>query len=543
MRARSLFRVKFILLLSLAALLLGSCTGGGSTGSTWFNLPSVTLKVADDGDTLRAFGLPVSSLSATGIKSTMDQLAAAGTQELEVRIGYNGIHIYNNGSELPYIYWDEDSVVALAGVISQMGVHVPVDLEQSLSWLRKVGIGVRIQLADGRSVERWSGETSYTPSEGIEPLAVLDLSGIAIDSTGALSVNGVGLDVLGVPPVVDAGTLQQLASLGAETLRVDITPNTLDIALDGRPLPGLAYDAASLAAGLELAQALLADDPDTLELVNTFLPRLPELDVTLQVSFTGTPVGSTSLSPLVIQVDEAGVASAFDLPLGADLLPADVMDLLQQANITRLHLHLGSDNVAVAINNQLLPLITLHDPGVALVDSLTGGSGMVPGVLTLLETMTTAGPLPVDLQLPGSDVAPNPLANIAFADPPALDGPPPTLWVPVQLEGNRVTAIGEMDVAALGMEDITLPADVLDMLAGVNELTLKTSPNQLEIHLDGEPALALAYDIAAMHALLDLVPALLGNDAMDNPALIEFVKHILVPHIVGADTQIVLRMG
>ncbi len=543
MRARNLFRVKFILLLSLAALLLGSCTGGGSTGSTWFNLPSVTLKVADDGDTLQALGLPVSSLSATGIKSTMDQLAAAGTRELEVRIGYNGIHIYNNGDELPYIYWDEDSAAALAGVIAQMGVHVPVDLEQAFAWLRKVGIGVRIQLADGGSADRWSGETSYTPSQGLEPLAVLDLSGIAIDSAGALSVNGVGLDVLGLPPLVDAGTLQQLASLGAETLRIDITPNTLDLALNDQPLPGLAYDEDSLAAGLVLAQALLAEDPDTLELVNTFLPRLPELDLTLQVSFTGTPVGSTSLPPLVISVDDAGVASAFGLPLGADLLPADVTDLLQKANVTRLNLHVGSGNIAMAINNQLLPAITLHDSGVALVDGLTGGSGMVPGVLTLLETMTTAGPLPIDLQLPGSDVSVDPLANIAFAAPPALDGPPPMLRLAVQLEGNRVASVGGIDVAALGMDDIALPADVLDLLAGVGELTIQTSPNQLNIQLDGDPALSLEYDVATMNAMLDLLPALLGGDLMDNPALVEFIKNTLMPQVVGADTEIVLRMG
>ncbi len=540
MRARSLFRIKFILMLSLVVLLLGSCTGGGSTGSTWFNLPSVTLKVADNGDTLNALGLPVGSLSAFGIKRTMDQLSAAGTRELEVRIGYNGIHIYNNGQALPYIYWDEESAAALAGVISQMGVQVP---DQAFAWLRKVGIGVRIRLADGRSVDRWQGETSYTPTQGVEPFAVLDLSGVAVDSTGALSVNGVGLDVLGVPPLVDAGTLQLLSNLGAETLRIETTPNTLDIALNDQALPGLAYDEESLAAGLELAQALLAEDPDTLDLVNTFLPRLPELSLTVHVSFTGTPVGSTSLPPLVISVDDVGVASAFGLPLGADLLPADIMDLLQDANVNRLNLHVGSGNIAMAVNNQLLPSITLHDAGVSLVDGLTGGTGMVPGVLTLLETMTTSGPVPIDLQLPGSDASTDPLADIAFAPPPTLEGAQPTLRLPVQLEGNQVTSIGGMDVAALGMDPIALPADVLDMLAGVGELTVKTSPNQLDIHLDGNPAISLAYDVTTMNTLLDLLPSLMGSDLIDNPALLEFIKNILMPQIVGADAEIVLTMG
>ncbi len=542
MRAQSLFRVKLVFLLTLAGLLLGACTGGGSTGATWFNLPSVTLRVADDGNTVNALGLAVGSLNSFGIKTTMDQLAAAGTRELEVRIGYNGIHIYNNGNELPYIYWDEDSAAALAGIITQVGPNMPDDLETAFAWLRKVGIGVRLVLADGRVNSRWSGETSYTPTSGGEPLAMLDLSGVAVDSAGAISVNGIGLDTLGVPPVVDTHTLQLLASLEAETLRIDTTPNTLDLTLNGQALPGLAYDEESLAAGLELAQALLADDPDTLELVNTFLPRLPELALTVQVSFTGTPVGSTSLPPMVISVDEAGMASAFGLPLGSDLLPADVLDLLQRADIKRLNLHVGSGDIAMAANNQLLPAITLHDAGVTLVDSLAGGSGLVPGVLTLLETMTTSGPVPIDLQLPGSDVSVDPLTNIAFAAPLDLESSPPILRLPLRLEGNRVASLGGLDAGALGLDAIVLPANVLDLLAGSSEVVVKTSPNQLALHLDGAPALSLAYDVATMNALLDLLPGLMGGALADNPALLEFIRTVLVPEIVRSDTEIVLRM-
>ena len=52
-------------------------------------------------------------------------LQSANIQQLEVRIGYNGIHLYLNGLDMPYLSWDADSVTTLQGVLVSLPALVP----------------------------------------------------------------------------------------------------------------------------------------------------------------------------------------------------------------------------------------------------------------------------------------------------------------------------------------------------------------------------------------------------------------------------------
>jgi len=78
MRNRKGLRVRVLLLTSVLALVLGAC-GGASTGSTWFNLPSVTVNVRDDGS-LRVMGIAVGTTASTGLAAVVDPLQAAGAE-------------------------------------------------------------------------------------------------------------------------------------------------------------------------------------------------------------------------------------------------------------------------------------------------------------------------------------------------------------------------------------------------------------------------------------------------------------------------------
>lgn len=542
MHIRQLFRAKLIVFLCLAGLMLGAC-GGGTSGSTWFNLPSVTLRIGDDGDSVRVLGLHVGALSSFGVKDMMDSLAAGGVGTLEVRLGYNGIHIYVDGAELPYVYWDEASASALAGVLTHAGM-AQMDMESLFALVRHIGVGVKIAGMNGQGTPRWSGETSYTPMEAPAALiGPLHLSGLAFDSTGALSVDGVDLGTLGVPPVLDAGTLQLLSNMGVETLQVTTTPNTLALTMNGAALPGLAYDEDSLAAGLDFARILLADDPATLELVETYLPRLPALALTLDISFTGTPVGSTQLLPLHIDVAEDGNVSVLGLPLGAGLLPADAMDIIQKAGIQRLDVQVSGQQVTLASNGQVLPSIALASSGAELVGSLVGDSAMVPGALELVEILTASEPLALTLTLPGNTVETSPLASgPAFAAPDLGGLTTPMLRLPVTLDGNRIATIAGMDAGALGLGDMALPDSVLSPLAGVSELSIHTRANNMEIRTDGDTALVLAYDVAAMQAVLDLLPALVSG-LEQQAGLLNLVSASLLPAIVDSEADIVIRLN
>ena len=510
MRHRKGLRVRVLLLTSVLALVLGAC-GGGSTGSTWFNLPSVTVNVRDDGG-LRVLGLPVGTTASTGLSTVVDPLQAAGVDTLEVRIGYNGIHIYMNGQDLPYIAWDEDSAAALGAILEAQAPGSGAD--QLLDLVRMVGVGVRIQMSDTRA-PRWRGETSYTPMEApTELVGPMDLSGLAFDGSGVLTVEGVDLGLGALIPAHIGGIL---SDLGAETISLNFTPNTLDLALNGQALPSLAYDSDSLAAGLDLASALLADDPATLALIESLLPKLPALAISGTISLTGQAAGSLALPErIVVPVNADGtLGDVMGLPLGAILtdpvLPADMIGKLTGAGITRLDLGLSGLNVAAAVDGSPMPGIALHDGAKDLLSSL---APLPDGALELVETLTSAQPLNLVLSLPGdaSDTAVSMLGAASLEAPSSVAGP---IVLPITISGNAITGIGGPDPAALGLGDVALPDGVLDMLGdlGISSLTIVNSPNSLVIETNGSTAVALAYDAATMDTLVGLLPALVDLDA------------------------------
>ncbi len=546
MGTKRTYRARLILLLCMASLALGAC-GGSSTGKTWFNLPSIALNVGDDGDSVRVLGLPVGTLSAFGIKDIADGLVAGGVKSLEVRLGYNGIHIYMDDAELPYVYWDEESAAELASIVNQMNLALPVSADTLLSLVRRYGVGVRLALADERPAFRWSGETSFTPSEAPTPMVgPINVSGLAFDSSGAVSLDGVDLSVLGVPPVLDAHTLSLLSSFGAESLRITTTPNTLDFAINGNALPGLAYDAESLEAGLAFARIMLADDADTLGMVETYLPQLPALDLTLEVSFTGAPVGSTQLGPLHVDVADDGNVRVLGLPLGSDLLPADALAPLTDAGITRLDAQISGTGVALAGNGTVLPSISWAAAGLDLIDGLVGGTGTIPGVLALVGALSAEAPLSLILTLPGSEgeVGTSPLEGHSFAAADVGGVHVPTLRLDVEVENGTVVSVSGIDMEDMGMTDVALPDAVLNMMAdnGVSSLMLVTGPNQLDVQLDSQVALSLGYDVAALDAVMDLLPGMMGDSLADQATLLEFVSLELLPMVVAADVEVAVEL-
>ncbi|MEZ4676303.1 MAG: hypothetical protein R2932_18935 [Caldilineaceae bacterium] len=149
-----IFRI-FVVALILS-LMLSACTGGGTTGSTWFNLPSIPVKVQANGN-ITVFGLAVANNPAL-----LQQLQTANVQKLEVRVGYNGIHVYANGNDLPYIKWDADSVATLQDVIRSAPIQNNTIIANALPILRQIGMGATVTLAgtDTNTFTRWSGETT-----------------------------------------------------------------------------------------------------------------------------------------------------------------------------------------------------------------------------------------------------------------------------------------------------------------------------------------------------------------------------------------------
>ncbi len=114
MQARAKIVIILVVALIVSLVLVGR--GGGTSGSTWFNLPSVKVTVQPDG-TAKVFGFNIGMVLQPAL---IQQLQAANIQKLEARIGYNGIHVYANGEDMPYIEWDQQKTETLQQVIRSM---------------------------------------------------------------------------------------------------------------------------------------------------------------------------------------------------------------------------------------------------------------------------------------------------------------------------------------------------------------------------------------------------------------------------------------
>src|SRR4051812_49071868 len=162
--------VKILVVALLVSLILAAC-GGGSTGKTWFNLPSAKVHVQPDGS-MKLWGLNVGAFPQPAL---IPQLQAANIQQLEVRTGYNGIHVATNGQDLPFVKWDQPSVETLQQVLPKLP-QVPnaSTIASALPWLRTIGAGVLLDLpvAQGQTkldIPRWNGEATIAPSSPVSP--------------------------------------------------------------------------------------------------------------------------------------------------------------------------------------------------------------------------------------------------------------------------------------------------------------------------------------------------------------------------------------
>ena len=135
----------------------------------------------------------------------IQQMQSANIQQLEIRIGYNGIHLYINGEDMPYLDWDEASVTTLQGVLTSLPPTVVPNgstIAGLLPWLRKIGLGLalNIPLAQGETaldIPRWTGETEVqeeTPAE--TTIGPITIASVVFDDAGEATIEGVPVSTI-----------------------------------------------------------------------------------------------------------------------------------------------------------------------------------------------------------------------------------------------------------------------------------------------------------------------------------------------------------
>ncbi|MCC6454438.1 MAG: hypothetical protein IT328_05805 [Caldilineaceae bacterium] len=549
--------VKILVVALLVSLILAAC-GGGSTGKTWFNLPSAKVHIQPDG-AMRVWGLNVGYFPQPAL---IQQLQAANVQQLEIRIGYNGIHVLANGQDLPYIKWDEASVQTLQGILPQLP-NVPNAnmIASALPWLRTIGLGVVLDmpLAQGQSeldIPRWSGESTITATTPTSPtLGPITIGSLAFDPQGQAIIEGVPASTLeqalGVAlPSLDANTLGILQGLGAQVVQVKVQPNGIDLSLNDRPLPGIAWDEPRLNTLLTNVPAFVAD-PALVETLNQVVPLLNGADVTLAVSFTGEQAADTVLAPIELNISETGDLSLLGIPVAPGAVPADALASLQKANVQQLALSVQPTGLYIAANGQTLPTVTWTEESLPILAQVIGPmAGGADLINTVLPVALGLGPnVKINVPPAAGAAAVEVPDQVEFAiQPVEAAAQAPVLNVNLAVDGaGNLLALGGFtaeEFSQLGISLPTLPVESLAALrtAGVQQLDLDTEPGILNVLLDGSNALSLNYDEASIMTTLDIATPFLGDSPITVPEVNQLLREQIIPQVLVSNANVTVDL-
>ncbi len=550
-----------VLAISLA---LGACSGNGDDGSTWFNLPSVPIKVDAAGNGT-ALGFPMGLILQ---QSLLDQFAVAGVDVLEVRIGFHGVFLYADGSPLPYLSWNDES----AELLSQILANTP-GVEQAVSslpwlrwidlpWLRRIGLGAVIILPTaGQNIPRWQGEELARPERPSETtIGPFQFGGLAYDENGKASLEGVAISKieqalgaslgLDLPPIA----LQILTALGVQQLTVATQPNGIDLALDSKALPGIAYDTRRLNNILPIVNAFV--DPSMGGTIADLMPKLPGAALNIIVSFTGEPLAETQLTSIPVKVSDDGMLSSWGIPLGASpILQTIVLDTMSDTNIQKLDVNIKGDSLFLALNQESLPTISWSDPSLSTFESIAVDLlGISPGVmgagLEIVRSIVEKTDIGMSLDLPvpaGQEAltfdADFDVTTPNFAAAPA--GGELGLQIGVSIDENGgLQTVGGIPLAALGglAPAVNLPPVVMNIVdsIGSDTLQLTTSGNALELKADHNMLLMLQYDEATLNRLLVVVSSL-ADEVSFIQQISRFLPHL--PQLLGSGLNVQVALA
>ncbi|MCS7221049.1 MAG: hypothetical protein RML36_02675 [Anaerolineae bacterium] len=285
-------------------------------------LPRIVVTIDQDGFP-SAFGLSVADIQRmTGMDlsmlrvpaDTMQLLAQAGIQHFEVVINGQGLFLFANGSPLPYLSWDQESLTNLASAMQAFQVPNAGLIGQLVPFLQYISIPLVLQfpLPEGATavplrdpanfslvqVEAAKGEVAGQPplilratvevnAEGVPTLVARPGEGVSIRQIQEVT----GFDLSGAQ--VPSNLMAQLASGGIQHLQLQTLPYGLHFYMNGKPLLRLAWDQAHLATLADLLSKLTAGQPWA-PLVGLTLPGLQAADIRLTVRFP-LPSGAQEL--------------------------------------------------------------------------------------------------------------------------------------------------------------------------------------------------------------------------------------------------------
>jgi hypothetical protein len=536
-----------ILLVVVAVLfVVAACSSSGAgQDKTWFNLPSAAVQV-DASGAASVYGIGLGQLLTTDQVALLQALG----HKVELRAGFNGVHVYINGEDQAYLAWDNETAANLGALLANDPTIAPA--AQAIPWLRRIGLGASVTLpsADGATLDipAWRGETAISPQQPETPAAPVAL-GVSFDESGAGSIGGLSGDLLasltgGANPLqLDAGMLGQLASFGIENLGIQTTPGGLDLTVNGAKMPGLAYDASYLERLTKLLPAVPGIDAAAAGLIGGLTSQLPNMNLGLNVDLTGQPL-DFKLSDLPVKLGEDGSVQVLGLAIPGVSLPAETLQPLRDLGIGQLAVAASTDAINIAVDGQALPRIRFTPESLPVIAGIVGAQTGLPaelidtGINTLLKDgITTRIALRDDVAEAAAPAEPT------FAPADLGDMAPPVIRAQVGVKDGQIVSVGDLSAEQLAQLGVALPALPPNVMQILGDLDAKTvdiinTPNNLAINVNGAQLLSVDYDAASLATALELAKPYLTGTPLEDPAVMQLVQEQILPIAPAADVNV-----
>ncbi len=300
----------------------GAPTAQGEEPAFRLELPRIIVTIDQEGFP-SAFGLSVADIQRmTGMDlsmarvpaDTMQLIAQAGVQHLEMVINGQGLFLFANGSPLPYLGWDQESLTNLASALQAFQVPNAGLIGQVVPFLQYISIPLVLQfpVPEGATAvplrdlanlslvqaDAAKGEVAEQPSVILRATVEVDAEGVpsliarpgeGVSTRQIQEATGIDLSTAQVPP----NLMAQLAAGGVQHLQLQTLPYGLYLYMNGKPLLHLAWDKAHLATLADLLPKLMANQPWA-PLAGKAIPGLQAADIQLTVRFP-LPSGAQEL--------------------------------------------------------------------------------------------------------------------------------------------------------------------------------------------------------------------------------------------------------
>ena len=292
----------------------GETAARADTAAVVVDLPALVIDVQNDGS-LSVGGMSLAdlgSMAGTDLSTlslpanTVQQMAAANIQHIQIDNTEEGLLILVNGKAIPTLAWDGNTLVTTSEVIGDIGGAPIAVLDKLLPLITNLGFGVilRMPVAEGakfclcrpRQVHRGA---SHGRAEGIPRRRAgsphlparhllcsrrqLEVGGISQDVWAGLAPQlGSTLDQLGA-------TMQQLSGMGIDEISLDSNADGFFLSINGKQLPYISWKEGRINNVLDLAmqsgmlEGLAPGAGGLIQQVETLLPAITASNVGLKI--------------------------------------------------------------------------------------------------------------------------------------------------------------------------------------------------------------------------------------------------------------------